>query len=44
MALLLAESLLDRQGFDAQDQVNRYVQWQREGYGSATGQCSALQW
>jgi len=42
MALLLAESLLDRQGFDAQDQVNRYVQWQREGYGSATGQCVGI--
>src|SRR5678816_4642650 len=32
MALLLAESLLEREGFDAQDQVNRYVRWQREGY------------
>jgi ADP-ribosylglycohydrolase len=42
MALLLAESLLEREGFDAQDQVNRYVRWQREGYGSATGQCLGI--
>jgi hypothetical protein len=31
MALLLAESLLERDGFDAHDQVQRYVRWQREG-------------
>jgi ADP-ribosyl-[dinitrogen reductase] hydrolase len=42
MALLLGESLLDRAGFDGQDQVNRYVRWQREGYGSATGQCVGI--
>jgi ADP-ribosylglycohydrolase len=42
MALLLGESLLDRAGFDAQDQVSRYVRWQREGYGSATGQCVGI--
>jgi ADP-ribosylglycohydrolase len=42
MALLLAESLLESNGFDAQDQVNRYVRWQREGYGSATGQCVGI--
>src|SRR6187455_55893 len=42
MALLLAESLLEREGFDAQDQVDRYVRWQREGYGSATGQCVGI--
>jgi ADP-ribosylglycohydrolase len=42
MALLLAESLLDREGFDAHDQVQRYVRWQREGYGSATGQCVGI--
>ena len=42
MALLLAESLLECEGFDAQDQVNRYVRWQREGYGSATGQCVGI--
>ena len=41
MALLLAESLLER-GFDAQDQVSRYARWQREGHGSATGQCVGI--
>ena len=42
MALLLAESLLEREGFDAHDQVERYARWQREGYGSATGQCVGI--
>src|SRR3954447_20437504 len=41
MALLLAESLLER-GFDAHDQVSRYARWQREGYGSAAGQCVGI--
>ena len=39
MALCLAESLVEREGFDARDQVERYTRWQREGYLSATGQC-----
>jgi ADP-ribosylglycohydrolase len=42
MALLLAESLLECSGFDARDQVYRYALWQREGYGSATGQCVGI--
>ena len=42
MALLLAESLAEREGFDALDQVQRYARWQREGYGSATGQCVGI--
>jgi ADP-ribosyl-[dinitrogen reductase] hydrolase len=42
MALLLAESLLASEGFDAHDQVQRYSRWQREGYGSATGQCVGI--
>jgi ADP-ribosylglycohydrolase len=42
MALLLAESLLEREGFDANDQVQRYSRWQREGYGSSTGQCVGI--
>ena len=42
MALLLAESLLEREGFDAHDQVQRFARWQREGYGSATGQCVGI--
>jgi ADP-ribosyl-[dinitrogen reductase] hydrolase len=42
MALLLAESLLEREGFDAADQVQRYARWQREGHGSSTGQCVGI--
>lgn len=42
MALLLADSLLEREGFDALDQVQRYARWQREGHGSATGQCVGI--
>jgi ADP-ribosylglycohydrolase len=39
MALCLAESLLQRRGFDPQDQIERYVRWYREGYMSSTGHC-----
>ena len=39
MALCLAESLLERGGFDARDQMQRYVRWWREGYQSSTGVC-----
>lgn len=39
MALCLAESLLDKGGFDAVDQMNRYVNWWRHGYLSSTGKC-----
>lgn len=42
MALCLAESLLERSGFDARDQVQRYRRWQQEGYLSATGQCVGI--
>jgi len=42
MALCLADSLIERQGFDAHDQLERYVRWQREGYLSATGQCAGI--
>lgn len=42
MALCLADSLLERDGFDARDQVERYSHWQREGYLSATGQCLGI--
>ncbi|HZO21208.1 MAG TPA: ADP-ribosylglycohydrolase family protein, partial [Steroidobacteraceae bacterium] len=37
MALCLADSLLERNGFDARDQVTRYTRWQQDGYLSATG-------
>jgi ADP-ribosyl-[dinitrogen reductase] hydrolase len=39
MALCLAESLVDRGGFDAADQMRRYVRWWREGHLSCTGRC-----
>jgi ADP-ribosylglycohydrolase len=42
MALCLAESLLECEGFDARDQVARYRRWQQEGYLSATGQCVGI--
>jgi hypothetical protein len=42
MALCLAESLLERQGFDARDQVERYRRWQQEGHLSSTGQCVGI--
>lgn len=42
LALLLAESLLEREAHDARDQVQRYARWQREGYGSSTGRCIGI--
>lgn len=39
MALCLAESLLIKNGFDAMDQMNRYVDWWQKGYLSSTGEC-----
>lgn len=39
MALCLASSLVEPCGFDARDQMNRYVRWRREGYMSVTGSC-----
>lgn len=39
MALCLAESLVSCKGFDAQDQMQRYVRWWREGHLSSTGRC-----
>lgn len=39
LALCLAESLIDRRGFDPVDQMQRYVRWYREGYLSSTGEC-----
>ena len=42
ITLCLAESLLERQGFDAHDQVARYRRWQQAGYLSATGQCLGI--
>lgn len=39
MALCLAESLIVCEGFDARDQMERYVLWWREGHLSSTGAC-----
>jgi ADP-ribosyl-[dinitrogen reductase] hydrolase len=39
MALCLAESLIEKQGFDPADQLDRYVRWWREGHLSSTGAC-----
>ncbi len=39
MAMCLAESLLASQGFDAADQMDRYLRWLEEGYWSSTGRC-----
>ncbi|MBW2149180.1 MAG: ADP-ribosylglycohydrolase family protein [Deltaproteobacteria bacterium] len=39
MALCLAESLIENQGFNPGDQLERYVRWWREGHLSSTGDC-----
>jgi ADP-ribosyl-[dinitrogen reductase] hydrolase len=39
MALCLATSLVERGGFDAADQMNRYCRWAKDGYLSSTGTC-----
>lgn len=39
MALCLAASLVHCQGFDAVDQMNRYVNWWQWGYYSCTSRC-----
>jgi ADP-ribosylglycohydrolase len=37
MALCLAESLVERRGFDPVDQLQRFVRWYRGGHNSSTG-------
>jgi ADP-ribosyl-[dinitrogen reductase] hydrolase len=39
MALCLAESLIEKRGFDPKDQMDRYCRWWTEGYLSSTGTC-----
>jgi ADP-ribosylglycohydrolase len=39
MALCLAESLVERRGFDAVDQLERYLAWWRDGHLSSSGRC-----
>jgi hypothetical protein len=42
MALCLAESLLERGGFDARDQMQRYSRWHEHGHLSATGRALGI--
>lgn len=39
MALCLAESLIECEGFDAAEQMQRYVRWLEHGYWSSNGHC-----
>lgn len=39
MALCLAESLIEKQGFDPIHQLQKYQQWYRQGHLSSTGRC-----
>lgn len=39
MALCLAASLVKNSGFQAKDQMDRYVKWYKHGYMSSTGIC-----
>lgn len=39
MALCLAESLVECNGCDPEDQMNRYLRWMTEGYLSSNGVC-----
>jgi len=39
MALCLATSLLENEGFSPADQMGRYLRWFEEGYLSSTGRC-----
>jgi ADP-ribosyl-[dinitrogen reductase] hydrolase len=39
LSLCLAESLVERSGFDPKDQAERYVRWWKEGHLSCTGNC-----
>lgn len=39
MALCLADSLIEKDGFDPIDQLEKYNKWRYEGYNSVTGKC-----
>jgi ADP-ribosyl-[dinitrogen reductase] hydrolase len=39
MALCLAESLVEKRGFDAKDQMDRYCLWYEQAHLSSTGRC-----
>ena len=42
MALCLADSLVESEGFDPVDQLHRYVRWYRDGDYSSTGTCLGI--
>jgi ADP-ribosyl-[dinitrogen reductase] hydrolase len=42
MALCLATSLIECQGFNAHDQMQRYLRWRDTGYLSSTGKCFGI--
>lgn len=42
MALCVARSLVEQGGCDPEDQLERYRRWQRDGEGSATGECIGI--
>jgi ADP-ribosyl-[dinitrogen reductase] hydrolase len=42
MALCLAESLIEKRGFDPIDQLERYTRWFREGYLTSNGRCFSI--
>lgn len=39
MALCIADSLIEKEGFDAIDIMKKFIQWNREGYNSPLGYC-----
>jgi len=39
LALCLAESLIEKEGFDPVDQLERYCRWWKDGHLSSTGRC-----
>lgn len=39
MMLCLADSLIQKKGFDVQDQLLKYLRWYQDGYNSAIGRC-----
>jgi ADP-ribosyl-[dinitrogen reductase] hydrolase len=42
LALCLAESLIERRGFDPTDQLERYLRWYRDGHLSSKGYCFGI--
>jgi ADP-ribosylglycohydrolase len=42
MALCLAESLIEKKGFDPLDQMKRYLRWYEEGHLSSTGRAFGI--